>query len=436
MKGLTGGVAGVLLLRLSAALLGFVNGIVLARMLGASQLGEYAIAVSLINLLAMLSLLGQPTLVTREVAAKAEMNHWGGILAVVSTAHRGSFSAILIIWVSGFIAYSLLGDEIRGKVAKETLITCAMIFPVLAISQLRAAILRGLHRVVLADIPDTILRPTIIGLVAVVWAVVVGPHWTSFEALVANLAATLGALIVGGWLLLTRRPPSLRHARRDPVVQGWWLSALPFFGASVITVLDSQVSLYLLGYFSGAAAAGEFQVALQLVGLLSLGLAAVNMPLQPRLAASFARGDLAGAQKLLSESARMSTGFALAGAILVLLFAESLVSIYGDDYLNAVNALRILAAGQFVNGMSGSCGVLLQMSGRQGVVLKGTLMSLSLSSVVSWVLIPDFGLEGAAISVALGVTCWNLYFVYFSLRYLKLDSTVFGLTRKNFDKRW
>ena len=63
-------------LKIAGAGLGFANSILLARMLGPSEFGVYAVAMSLVNLAATLAVLGLPMLVARETAANAAHDQW------------------------------------------------------------------------------------------------------------------------------------------------------------------------------------------------------------------------------------------------------------------------------------------------------------------------------------------------------------------------
>src|SRR5688572_18645880 len=67
---------GSLGLKIGAAALGFINGVLLARLLGPAEFGLYSIILSLINFAATLAVMGLPTFTTREVAASVEYGHW------------------------------------------------------------------------------------------------------------------------------------------------------------------------------------------------------------------------------------------------------------------------------------------------------------------------------------------------------------------------
>jgi len=256
---------------------------------------------------------------------------------------------------------------------------------------------------------------------------------TAGGALVFQLVAVGVAFASGSWWLIRRRPVSLRAAPLERSVHDRTLTdSFPFLVIALVTLFETQISLYLLGFLSDARQAGLFQAAFQLVGLIVIGLMAVNMPLQPRLAAAWARGDIEYAQRLLSETARLGLGIALVGLMGILFFPEALLRLYGSDYMEAAHALQILAIGQVVNAASGSCGVLLLMTGHQRIVMAGIISAAALNALIAYVLIPSYGVLGAAYATTASLVCWNFIFVAYSAKKLKLNSTVFRCPSTSF----
>jgi O-antigen/teichoic acid export membrane protein len=294
-----------------------------------------------------------------------------------------------------------------------------ILVPLGAFNQLGASILRGLHWVVLADVPELLVRP-ITMLLLLFGTYLIATRVEAVHALGMQLAASSLVLVVVAWLLAIKQPAPLKTATPEPPRGAWLLGALPFLGFAIIGVLEGQVSLYLLGYLGGVEQAGLFQAANQLVGLIVLGLVAVNLPLQPALAAAWARGDKQQAQRLVTETARIGTSVALMGVLVLLIFAEFVLRLYGAQYVD----------GQMVNAAAGSCGILLLMTGHQIVVMQGTALALLLNAAVAYLAIPCLGVAGGALAAALGVIFWNVYFVVFTLNRLGVNTTIFHYERR------
>jgi len=79
------------------------------------------------------------------------------------------------------------------------------------------------------------------------------------------------------------------------------------------------------------------------------------------------------------------------------------VAIFGADYQPAALPLMILVLGQMVHAATGAVGYLLMMSGRPNTWLGLAVAALAADVVLNGVLIPRYGLAGAAAATALSV---------------------------------
>ena len=77
-------------------------------------------------------------------------------------------------------------------------------------------------------------------------------------------------------------------------------------------------------------------------------------------------------------------------------------------FVDAYPVLVILAISQLLNAWFGSVGLFLSMTGNEKDTLKGLISSAILSALFNAILIPPFGIVGAAISMALGSVTWNV----------------------------
>jgi O-antigen/teichoic acid export membrane protein len=86
--------------------------------------------------------------------------------------------------------------------------------------------------------------------------------------------------------------------------------------------------------------------------------------------------------------------------------------------------LLILLVGQVVNAGCGPVAQLLNMTGYEKYTLRGVGVSTILNVVLNVILIPKYGIAGAAVASALTLVGWNLILVYFVARELGINSSV------------
>ena len=90
------------------------------------------------------------------------------------------------------------------------------------------------------------------------------------------------------------------------------------------------------------------------------------------------------------------------------ILAMFLLGIFGENYDSATTSLRILLVGQLINALCGSVGVYLNMTKKQKVFQFILISALLINIVLNYILIPRYGMNGAAIATSTCMILWNL----------------------------
>ena len=255
----------------------------------------------------------------------------------------------------------------------------------------------GLGNVVVAQVPELLLRPTVFLVLAAGAALTIGLD--AQGALWLQLAAI--ALGVGLSLALMSRsmPSAARHVRPAYLRREWLQNSLELAFLSGAAVVNAQTGTFLLGALRGPEDAGLYAVATRGAMLISFGLLAVNTALAPAAARMWAAGDIKGLQRVVTVSSRAALLFSLPVAVVFIVWGRTVLQVaFGADFGGGGPALAILSVGQLVNAGVGSVGTLLIMTGHQREAAAGILIGAVLNVLVGLALVPAFGVVGAAIA--------------------------------------
>jgi len=107
-------------------------------------------------------------------------------------------------------------------------------------------------------------------------------------------------------------------------------------------------------------------------------------------------------------------------------FEPAYLKIFGDSYIQGWGALAILSIGQLVNAATGSVGVLLTMTGHERYMVVSAGLSAILNIVLNTILIPLWGLNGAALATTISLIFINTIKSLWVARTLRLNATCFG----------
>lgn len=94
--------------------------------------------------------------------------------------------------------------------------------------------------------------------------------------------------------------------------------------------------------------------------------------------------------------------------LIIVIFHDFLLGIFGEEFKAGYIILFIFCAGQLVNSLSGSVGIIMQMIGKQKVYQNFVIIALFINLALTFILTPVYGGIGAAVSTVISMVFWNI----------------------------
>lgn len=384
----------------------FLTTMVLARYLGAAVFGVYSYALSWVGILSTLGVFGLDRLVVREVAIHMMSASWSENRSLLRWAGRLSVGLATAIAAGAVLLSSVLGTP--ATTSQSVCIAAAAIVPLLALSTVQQAVLRGLHRIGQSQLPLNIVRPIGTLLLCLVLARAAGNRPTATEALLATTVATTLALGVGSRLITSALPKTSQPARAPPRGREWLRSCATLFLLSSLASL-SGAEILILGFYERPEKIGAYSAALQCAAIVSFGLNVLIGLLSPRFAALYATNNHELLRKLVLRGQVLAMIAGIPTAVVLVTCSDSLLRyLYGPEFTQAHTALTLLVAGQVVNVLAGPVSALLSMTGRERAALPGLAAAAAANIAGGLWLVPRWGINGAAIANMAAVMTWNI----------------------------
>jgi O-antigen/teichoic acid export membrane protein len=153
---------------------------------------------------------------------------------------------------------------------------------------------------------------------------------------------------------------------------------------------------------------GYYAIAVKLATLTTFILSAINSMAAPKFSELFHSGNLPELFYVAKKSTKLIFWTTLPILLGLLSFGHPTLSIvFGRDFVVAYPALVLLVVGQFFNSISGSTGVFMNMTGNEKVFKNIMMFSAALNVFLNLLLIPKFGIKGAAIAAMTSLITWN-----------------------------
>jgi len=213
--------------------------------------------------------------------------------------------------------------------------------------------------------------------------------------------------------------------------------AIPMLGASLADIALLSVDILILSILVGYSEVGTYSAGAKLVGFVSFPLLAVIGMLAPKLSKADALGASDELQMVFKRSTRLAVWSGLPIAFLISMFPSYFLELFGDGFENGVPVVFILLMGHLVNIFVGPVAYLLWMTGNAVFLQYIALITLLLNVILNFLLIPYFGIIGAAIAgmsalLIKNILCWILVWkrLGFSALYIPGQEVVYALFRK------
>ncbi|MCC4212182.1 MATE family efflux transporter [Leeuwenhoekiella parthenopeia] len=192
------------------------------------------------------------------------------------------------------------------------------------------------------------------------------------------------------------------------------VSSLGFF-------LLLSIDIIILKKYADYAQVAYYATAVKLVLIVSTVLNTINALFATNLAHQYQLNDTGALKALLKRASRLIFILSLPPLLILLIFPEFILSFFGESYTQAYNALRILALGYLVSCLSGVAAIYLNMTGRARQFQYILLIAVLINLVLNLILIPSYGIEGAAIASGIAIAFWNVCVVVYVYRTDKLQ---------------
>jgi O-antigen/teichoic acid export membrane protein len=398
---------------------GYFFKIYLARALGAEALGLYALGMSIVGFLGLFTAIGLPAAATRFVAeyySRGEFSRLGAFLrGSLGLLFAGSIIlSVVVMWAGPWISVHFY----HAPALSSYFWFFALIMFLGVLNTFLGQAMAGYQNVVRRTIITNFIG-TPANIVIAVTLISVGFGLRGYLA--AQVASAFLVLVLLGVYIRKMTPTEARAATKSGRVEKEVIAfSATAFGIAVVDFVLRQSDKIVLGYYLNPRQVGVYAVAMALVAFVPVVLQSVNQIFSPTIAELQATGNHALLQQLYATLTKWILIFTLPLAFTIIFFSRPLMGMFGHGFEPGATVLVIGTVGQLFNCAVGSVGFLLLMSGNQRRLIKIQGCNAVLMIGLSLLLVPRFGIAGAAVASALAVIITNLWSLATVFRTLNL----------------
>jgi O-antigen/teichoic acid export membrane protein len=399
------------LIRIGGQIMGFLLTLVIAHYYGAQGLGNYILAIVILRIFTLVSKLGLDTFSIRFIASFSRKNKWKSIqlfrkkiLILISITSIASSVAMY------FLA-NIIVDHIDVKVEYVRL-SSFFVLP-MVFFMLHYQSLRGLKRIAEFSFFYRMSQATFsIVSIFIISTFIRSNDVPIYAYLISLTIVSVLSVITYQFWFSKKAVLNSEEIIEDLTIRNILKISVPLMLAQSVQFIMAWTDKLMIGNMMSAENVAVYGVAFRFSMGVSIALMAINSISSPKFAEKFASDDIKGMGKVAMQSAKMIFWTSIPLAAILLIFPKFFMGLYGAEFLIGFEVLRWLIIGRLVNVFSGSVGNLMQMSGQQKsymvILIIGSLINVGLN----YMLIPVYGIKGAAFASVCSLSFWNLTMVY------------------------
>lgn len=422
----------VLLIRCSGAAIAYASQVVLARLMGQMEYGIFALVWVWVLVLGHLSPLGLNQIVCRYVPhffARDEHDLVRGFLSF-SSRLIFTFAAIAAV-LGGTLLWAF--NSWLDSIYVLPFAVALLVFPLIAVQDYVENLARAFNWQILAIAPPYVVRHGLIGL-GMITASVMGAPGTAWMAICVTFAATLASLIIQAFLVFRKISKLVPDGPREIHTSTWLKTAFPFVFVDGTALLFSNADILILSLFVEPSSIAVYFAASRILQLVAFVPYAATAATAQRFSALNAVNDQAGLRRLARHTTRFTFVVALGAAGFIYLIAPFLLDMFGTGFSQAMPVLLVLMSGLIVQSFAGPGEDLLTMLGHERVCAGVSAIALVMNIALNLVLIPAYGVLGAAMATAISIAVRSLVLSWLVKSRLNID-IIFSLPKAGILKR-
>lgn len=383
-----------------AKVLSYIYRIAIARNYGAESYGLFSLALMVTGWISTLVVFGLNDGLLRYISIFRGKKEYNKINYIFRKAFYLLLFSSLIAGVVLFIFSSFIANNIfHNPELKIFLQLFSASIPFDVILVVFFASLRAYEKVGWRIFISTILTTALqVGFIFLFVAAGLGIIAIPLSYLVAMFFVFIVALIV-----LKKQVPGIfakkeyrgkKNIFKEVLSYSW-----PLIFAEIIWKIFKWTDSFLIGYFKTAAEVGFYNAAMPIAMLIAFSSDLFMQMFVPLINKEYSKKNVEVVKQLSQQVGKWLFFTNLPILILLFLFpGEFLNLLFGPEFIVAAKALKILTVGVMFLSLSGISTRLLGMIGKSKKVMFDIIIMASINLILNILLIPKYGITGAAIS--------------------------------------
>jgi O-antigen/teichoic acid export membrane protein len=423
---------GAFLIRVASAGLLYLSQVLLARWMGTFEFGVYVYVWTWVLLIGGFGDVGLALAAQRfipEYSERKAFAHLRGFLAGSRWLAMGVATALAAVSALGVT----LAKPWLNHYELIPLYLACMCLPFYALTGVQDGIARSYNWTHIGLLPPFIVRPALmIGLMAAAYAA--GLPVDATTALLAAVGATWLTAIGQLFALNRRLAREVRPGPKAYAPRTWLATSFPIFMVEGFYLLLTYTDVLMLQQFRPPEDVAIYYAAAKTLALVAFVYFSVAAATAHKFTAYHVAGDRERLAAFVMDAVRWTFWPSLAATLVILALGRPFLWLFGPGFVDGYPVMFVLAVGLLARASVGPVERLLNMLGEQRACALVYAGAFAFNLVACVILIPRFGVIGAAVATATALAAESILLFWVTKRRLGIHAFVWRRTSPNLNE--
>ncbi|PIN89496.1 hypothetical protein COU57_05870 [Candidatus Pacearchaeota archaeon CG10_big_fil_rev_8_21_14_0_10_32_14] len=404
-------------------ILTYIYRIIIARQFGPEIYGVFSLILMMIGFLTPFINLGLNEGLLRFIP------QWRGKNETKKIEYATSFSTKFIllnsIIISGILF--LLADFISITLFKEPQLTpftqiVAVFLIFMVFSRFLLIIIRSYEYVVIHTLLEKIIM-TSIHVLFLILLISIGLNSDSiiYSYVAGFIIVTIISYIYINKIIKLKFHSNIDDSEKKTIRKELLFYSIPIMFSGIITVMFTWVDTFFIGYFLGTKDVGIYNAAVPIATLMLITQEIFLHLLYPIFNREFSKDNIKNIDNLSKQVTKWIFMINLPILLFVLIYPHYIINLlFGPEYVQASNSLRILSIGVFLSSIFYVSQRLILVKGKSKILFWDLFYTSILNIILNIILTPKLGINGAAFATTFSWIILSLLWIYQTKKYLNI----------------
>lgn len=189
--------------------------------------------------------------------------------------------------------------------------------------------------------------------------------------------------------------------------------SLPMMISGTVLFLLSWTDIFMLGAMVSSEEVGIYNVAFKISSIGLVIILVFNVVIGPKISELYNTNETKKLKETIIKTTQLINLTTIPIFLILIIFRKDILSFFGSDFVSGETTLVILSFSVLINAISGNVDQILNMTNHHRLMKNITVFCLAENIILNFILIPGYGINGAATASLITNISLNIISIYY-----------------------